>query len=107
MRTNIYKDKIIAVLEKHHLLALSEIHSYISESDYSTIFRNVEQLLKEGVVRKIVISDKQVGYELAHDKHDHFVCTSCNKVEKVHISTKSLGIAVEDVVVRGTCTKCA
>lgn len=107
MRTHIYKEKILSLLKKNHLLTIGEIHHALPEADYSTIFRNIEQLLAHKEIKKIMIDGKSVAYELACESHDHFICTDCGKVEAIHISHESIqGRSVEDITVRGNCGTC-
>lgn len=107
MRTNIYKEKILLLLKKKHLLTIAEINKDIPDADYSTIFRNIEQLLKEKNIKKVLIDNKTIAYELSNENHDHFICNDCGKVESIHIPhTNIKGHKVEDITVRGSCDKC-
>lgn len=111
MRTSIYKDKVIAVLTDAHLLSIGDIQKSIKDADFSTIFRNVEQLCTEGLVSKVVISKDVVLYELVNQdhQHDHFVCNDCGVVESVQLSKKFplTGKAIAtDVLIRGKCNEC-
>lgn len=111
MRTNVYKQKILAALKNTHLLSIAALCTKIPKADFSTIFRNVEQLCIEGVVRKVIISKETTLYELSDllHHHDHFVCTLCGSVESVHVSpniTLTGGAVISDILVRGTCTNC-
>ena len=45
-----------------------------TEADFSTIYRNVNQLLEEKAIRKLVVGNKSIEYESAFDSHDHFIC---------------------------------
>lgn len=109
MRTSLYKSKIIALLEKRHLLTINEIHQAIPEANFSTIFRNVEQLSAAGDIKAVQIDNKQVAYESAKHHHDHFICTDCGDVEEIHFPLpKALAKKnVSDVTVRGTCGSCS
>lgn len=112
MKVSVYKDKIIGVLQKSHLLSIADIHAQIPESNFSTIFRNIEILKTEGLVKQIVADKDIVLYELVkegHD-HDHFICDDCGDVQTIHIDKKALHIKgkakVGDTVVHGTCADC-
>lgn len=111
MRTNIYKTEIMNVLKKAHLLSIAAIHAKIAKADFSTIFRNVEQLCKEGLLRKVTISKDVVLYERAETthRHDHFICNDCGTIASVQLP-KNIGLKgkglVHDVLIRGICTKC-
>ena len=112
MRTNIYKDKIIALLEKNHLLSISDIHKKISDADYSTVYRNIEQLVSDEEIKKVVLDKDSVVYEINNikNKHDHFICTDCGSVDEIERSVISLGFLkkhnITDVLFRGICKSC-
>lgn len=107
MRTNVYKEHILKLLEKSHLLTIAEIHKAIPDADYSTVFRNVEQLLADKKIKRVMIDNKSVAYESAHESHDHFICNDCGKVEEIHIPHNTIkNHKVEDITVRGNCGKC-
>lgn len=112
MRTNTYKDKIISLLEKNHLLSISDIHKKISDADYSTVYRNIEQLVIDGEIKKVVLDKDSVVYEINNTKnnHDHFICTDCGSVDEIKRPVMSLGFLkkhnVTDVLVRGICNSC-
>ena len=109
MRTNVYKEKILAAFKEAHLLSIADIQAKITKADFSTIFRNVEQLCIEGLVRKVTISKDSVLYELVEKKHrhDHFVCTDCGTIESIHLPKRIVSKgSVTEVLVRGTCGSC-
>lgn len=114
MRTNVYKNKIVQLLQKSHLLSISDIHKKITGADYSTVYRNVEQLVSEETIKKVVLDRDNVMYEMSGEKssHDHFVCIDCGDVIEIHIVPKVRSLlqtskcVVTDVVARGRCAKC-
>lgn len=112
MKVSVYKDKIVDVLKKSHVLSIADIHAEIPESNFSTIFRNIEILKTEGKVKQIVADKDIILYELvkAGHEHDHFVCDDCGDVQAIHIDKKALHLKgkmkVGDTVVHGTCEDC-
>jgi len=109
MRTNVYKEKILNLFQDTHLLGTVDIHKSIPEADYSTIYRNVEHLLEENKIKKVLVDTKTVVYELVHgNEHDHFICDDCGDVEEIEVSRKKLGISllITDVTIRGLCSNC-
>jgi Fe2+ or Zn2+ uptake regulation protein len=107
MKTSQYKKQILELLNQNHLLSISEINALIPEADYSTIFRNMETLLQEGLIKKVLISNKSVAYESTQDIHDHFICNDCGKVESVYISHDLInGRKIDEITVRGSCGDC-
>ena len=114
MRTNTYSEKIIDVLSQHHLKTIGDINDLIPEADYSTIFRNIKALVKDGTVRSLTLDDAKVFYELADaHKHDHFLCTDCGDVTVTKQVAHQMqdvipkGHKVFDIIMRGICKKCA
>ena len=107
MRTNRYKEQILQLLQKKHLLTIGQIHKAIGEADYSTVFRNIEQLLSDKQIKRVVIGSKSIAYESAHENHNHFICNDCGKVEEIHIPFTSIkGRRVDEIAVRGSCGEC-
>lgn len=108
MRTNVYKEQILKLLQKKHLLTIAEIHKAIPDADYSTVFRNVEQLLTDKKIKKVIIDNKSIAYESAKESHDHFICNDCGTVEAIHIPHDAIkGKKVDDITVRGSCDGCS
>lgn len=109
MRTNVYKQQILKLLKQRHLLGLSDICQHLPEADYSTIFRNIKKLCDEKLIKKVIVNDKTVLYELAQRHHDHFVCDDCGGVESVNLKLEesvSSRLQIRDIVVHGSCGKC-
>lgn len=112
MRTNTYKEKIIKILKKNHLLSISDIHKKISEADYSTVYRNIEQLISENEIKKIIFDKDNIMYEIndTEHSHDHFICNDCGSVDKLERNIMNLDFIknhnIKDVLVRGLCQKC-
>ena len=109
MRTNIYKEKILKLLRDNHLLSIKDIHRTIAEADYSTIYRNIEQLLADKKIKKVLIDNKTSVYELVPgNEHDHFICNDCGEVEEISVSRKNLAIplTITDITIRGLCSNC-
>ena len=106
MRTSKYKDKIIKLFNTYHVLSMSEIGQKIPEANFSTIFRNVEQMIIDKELKKIVFDKDNIKYELASHTHNHFVCDTCGDVEEVEIELKDKNKIVRDAIVHGFCNEC-
>lgn len=110
MRLNVYKKDILDLLEKNHLLSIAEIHKKLDSAHYATVYRNVDQLLKEGLLRKILITKDDIRYELATHDHDHISCEACGTISEIHISREILDISkdfkIKDLHIRGLCKNC-
>lgn len=106
MRTSVYQEQIIAKLKQHHLVSLSDLAASV-DADFSTLYRNMQNLEEQGLVRRIIVDSKRTLYELTTHAHDHFVCTQCDEIEVIdRIRTNLAGHEVEDVIVRGRCGDC-
>lgn len=92
---------------------MKEIHAAVGDADYSTVYRNVEQLVYDKRIRKVVLDKHNIKYELPKDArgHDHFVCIDCGDTEEVYISREKLSLSnnhtIEDLLIRGLCTNCS
>lgn len=112
MRTNVYKNKILKLFEEHHLLSIAKVHEQIVDVDYSTVYRNIEQLVSSNQLRMVVFDKGKILYELnrGEDNHDHFLCLNCGGIEDIHISPESLPLSsyhkISDLVIKGICKNC-
>lgn len=112
MRTSLYKAKILEVFKHAHVLSIADVQAQLGKVDFSTVYRNIEILIKEGLLKKIIVNEDLTVFELVNKehKHDHFICNDCGKVEEIHIETAVLGqgsdTKVTDVIVRGVCGPC-
>jgi len=79
--------RILFETETKHLWSIDELHSAVVESlgaaDYSTVFRAVSGMEREGLVQRIDLGDGKVHYELSEDHHEHIRCESCGRVVEV------------------------
>lgn len=91
---------------------MADVHKRISDADYSTVYRNVKQLVSDNQIRKVLFDKGNIMYELNQkkDNHDHFLCLDCGDVEEIHMSSKDLPLSnnhkVSDLLVRGLCEIC-
>lgn len=72
----------VSVIELGEALAASGLRP-----NKTTFYREVEFLVKEGILHEVDLLDGRKRYELAHIKgqHHHLVCRSCNAVRCVEI----------------------
>ena len=110
MKKNIYKEKILDILEKNHLMSIEEIHKKISKADYSTIYRNVKKLLSEEKILKRVFDKNTTLYEINSKKnqHGHFLCNICKKIEKIDMpkDKKLSSYEIQEYLLTGLCKEC-
>lgn len=73
--------------EGRHLWSIDELHAevvrWLGAADYSTVFRAVSGLEREGVIKRIDLGDGKVHYELSDEHHEHIRCDDCGRVVEV------------------------
>lgn len=72
---------VLSVLaaDRVHLTA-EDIQQRLPEVGVATVYRNLEALEQQGLVKKLRIGAKGAYYEYARDSHLHFVCMICGGV---------------------------
>ena len=89
-------------------------HPAISKT---TVYRNLRQLAKEGIIRQVSLPDGLERYDRLTVKHHHFKCLKCGGIYDVEIDypdgingsiQEKYGFEVDrhDVVFTGLCLKC-
>lgn len=91
-------DAVRAILaaEDRHAWGLDElleaVRRQIPSADFSTVFRAMHTLERDGVVDQVDLGDGKARYETRRDHHEHIRCTVCGLVSEVP------GCVVEDAV---------
>ena len=107
MKRGVYKKKILQLLQSGKLYTLAELHQKIPEADFSTVYRNIEQLQEEKMVQAVTVDKNTTKYELKMQNHGHFICDKCTRVECISMPDKFLqDKKVSDLVVHGNCSNC-
>jgi len=89
-------------------------HPAISKT---TVYRNLRQLTKDGMVRQVLLPDGLERYDGTTKEHHHFKCTKCDGILDVEIDhlmdidgmiQNKYGYQVDkhDLVFSGLCLKC-
>ena len=117
-------DEVRRVFEtqERHAWSIDELHatvlSALGSADYSSVFRAVTQLEKQGLIDKIDLGEGHARFELREGHHEHIRCYSCGKVAEVPVCVlddaasqvqKLTGYRVfsHQVVFGGLCQECA
>ena len=70
-----------------HLWSIDELHAAVVDSigaaDYSTVFRAVIGMERDGLIQRIDLGDGKVHFELSEDHHEHIRCDGCGRVVEV------------------------
>lgn len=109
------KKRILGLFEKTHILTAQEVCQALPKIEVSTVYRNLERFVTDGVLRTVHVEPGSVAYELAGDAHDHFVCDDCNTIEPIHTRKAALASVLPQgaqmheggVVVHGMCKECS
>jgi|SRR5579862_2187254 len=84
----------------------------------ATVYRNLQELLQEGVIRTLEVAGTAVQFEVNPDDHHHFICRKCGQVWDVYLSsldvrinrrrTELNGFQIDrrDVQLHGVCAGC-
>jgi Fe2+ or Zn2+ uptake regulation protein len=73
----------------HTPVDFAEITNYLHSKSLlpnkTTIYRNLEKLEKEGLIKKVILSDHKQYWELVQTnperQHFHLICQKCEKIE--------------------------
>ncbi len=78
---------ILDIFERNkHPLSVKDLAKKLSNTgiDTVTLYRNVESLQNLGLLKKILIDNKQTHYELnSQDHHHHIICKDCGRISDV------------------------
>lgn len=82
-------DAVRALFESgaRHSWSLAELHEaarqQVPSADYSTVFRTVVALEKDGYLARVEVGDGRARYEVHDAHHEHVRCDSCGRVAEV------------------------
>jgi Fe2+ or Zn2+ uptake regulation protein len=97
-----------------------EIYQAINRTDprasLATVYKSLHAMASAGLIREVTVEGNAVRFESNMDKHHHFVCERCGRVEDVSwfevpaLSRRTrLGrrtLHHYEVVIRGLCSDC-
>ena len=81
----------------------------------STVYRNLEQLVKSGIVRKLSNCGTSEHYDIVRDTHSHAICKNCGNIFDVFLNIDEIVSLVKnqtqfnscnEVIVMGICKDC-
>ena len=93
------------------------IKKKLPQISLATVYRNLDSMVKKGLVKEIRIKDDRFNYDGAEHHHNHFKCTNCMAVFNVDgdilLNYEKLGensavglVEEYDVLLKGTCINC-
>jgi Fur family ferric uptake transcriptional regulator len=108
--------------QERHAWSIDDLHetvrSTLGSADYSSVFRAVALLERQGIIDKIDLGEGHARFELRDSHHEHIRCQSCGKVEEVPVcvlddaaaqvqAVTGYRVLSHQVVFGGLCADCA
>lgn len=119
MRNTKQKTAIKEILETGSHLSAEEIYSLVKNKmkiDISTIYRNLNAMVENNEVEKILSPQGVAFYHIQTKHHGHLICRSCNAIfeipcdlcEKLHTLSRDMDFKDTEHVVNiyGYCRDC-
>ena len=73
--------------QERHAWSIEELHetvrSSLGSADYSSVFRAVGLLERQGLLDRIDLGDGRARFEVREDHHEHIRCESCGRIQEV------------------------
>lgn len=70
-------EAVSTTLKRQHAIAANK----------TSIYRELQFLVREHVLREVILRGRSMYYEAAHlPHHHHAVCTSCDRIEDIPVS---------------------
>jgi Fur family peroxide stress response transcriptional regulator len=85
---------ILSVTEELGHATIEELAQRVEKTlpsiSLTTIYNNVQLMVKSGVLAEVPVSAKRTAYEIAKQEHLHLVCRCCGKIEDQEIEPDAL-----------------
>ena len=112
--------KIVMMLEKHGHINIEDLYGEMLKEfpsvSLATIYKNINQMIDNGLIQEVKLPRSKSVYELIKDPHLHMVCDKCHKVEDVVVGTEKIieeaeklsGYIITEsfITLRGICAEC-
>jgi Fe2+ or Zn2+ uptake regulation protein len=97
---------------------VQRVRKVLPTVSHATVYRNLQELVREGLIRTLEVAGTAVQFEVNPDDHHHFVCRRCGHVWDVYLSRLDVridrqrtglgGFHVDhrDVQLHGVCAAC-
>ncbi len=105
---------ILELFQKSHVITAKTITEEYPAMDVSTIYRNLQRMTEDGVIRLLHLQKDIASYELADDEHQHFFCGSCEQAIPFDVQNDLVQQMVPEnctlenveIQLKGTCGAC-
>ncbi len=108
LRLTVARTELLEMLLKQSKpICYEDIKEYMT-MDKATFYRNISRFEEEEIVHSFEANDKKRYFEIKIDKHPHFMCNYCHKIECITDPHTPLleGYIVESVMFKGRCSAC-
>ena len=107
------------LMRSHKHPTAEEIYKAINRTDprasLATVYKSLHAMAEAGLIREVNVEGHAVRFESKMDRHHHFVCERCGRVEdiewfEVPMQKGRLGrrtIHNYEIVMRGLCSTCS
>jgi Fe2+ or Zn2+ uptake regulation protein len=97
---------------------VKKVRKVLPTVSHATVYRNVQELVRAGLIGTLERSGAAVQFEINPDHHHHFMCRRCGQVWDVYLDGLAVtvdrrrspltGFLVDrrDVQLHGLCTRC-
>jgi Fe2+ or Zn2+ uptake regulation protein len=97
---------------------VKKIRKVLPTVSHATVYRNVQELVRAGLIGTLEHSGAAVQFELNPDHHHHFMCRGCGQVWDVYLDqvavtldrkrSRLTGFRIDrqDVQLHGLCARC-
>ena len=95
-----------------------QVREVLPTVSHATVYRNLQELVREGLLRTLDMAGAAVQFEINPDEHHHFVCRKCGQVSEVYLSAVDVrvnrrrtaidGFRIDrrEVQLHGVCAAC-
>ncbi len=123
LRLTLQRDVLLRVLSdtRGHPTAddlVRQVREVLPTVSHATVYRNLQELVREGLIRTLDRAGAAAQFEVNPDEHHHFVCRGCGRVWDVYLSSVDVRVnrrrtAIEgfqidrrEVQLHGLCAAC-
>lgn len=105
----------------NHGLTLDQLKQNLQDlglsPDFSSIYRAVNTLEKQGIIERVDLSDGKVRYEKSQQHHEHVRCNNCGEIAPVQgcllesvfetvTETTGYQLSTHSLLLEGFCPNC-
>lgn len=94
----------------------NKVHKIEPSISKGTLYRNLNQLAKKGIIKKIDGLETSAHFDHNTHEHYHFICEKCKRIYDIDKDTvgqlsssclpEGFQTTWQDIIFRGTCPEC-